>query len=163
MTDMSHVSMIATRREDRITAMLDREDIRALRLHYSALLDGNAADRMGAVFTEDAEVVVTVGAMTGLDESKSSLREADQTFDTRKAGHFPFVHAIANHEITLTGPDTATGSCYLLDFVTDRPGTQHPFLLLGRYVDSYVRVNGAWRISRSELDVLWPNDDAAEA
>lgn len=155
--------MTDTRREDRITAMLDREDIRALRLHYSALLDGNEADRMGEVFTEDAEVVVTVGAMTGLDEIKSSLREAYQTFDTLKAGHFPFVHAIANHEITLTGPDTATGSCYLLDFVTDRPGAQHPFLLLGRYVDTYVRVNGDWRISRSELDVLWPNDDAAEA
>lgn len=150
-------------REARITAMLDREEIRALRLHYSALLDGNEADRMGEVFTEDAEVVVTVGAMTGLDEIKSSLREAYQTFDTRKAGHFPFVHAIANHEITLTGPDTATGSCYLLDFVTDRPGAQHPFLLLGRYVDTYVRVDGEWRISRSELDVLWPNDDAAEA
>lgn len=150
-------------RENRIAAMLDREEIRTLRLHYSALLDGNAADRMGEVFTEDAEVVVTVGAMKGLEEIKTSLRDAYQTFDTRKAGHFPFVHAIANHEITLTGPDTATGSCYLLDFVTDRAGAQHPFLLLGRYMDDYVRVNGDWRISRSELDVLWPNDDAAEA
>ena len=163
MNDMSHASVMDTRREDRISAMLDREDIRALRQHYSALLDGNQADRMGEVFTDDAEVIVTVGSMKGLDEIKTSLRGAYQMFDSRKAGHFPFVHAIANHEITLTGRDTATGNCYLLDFVTDRPGTQHPFLLLGRYVDSYVRVNGAWRISRSELDVLWPNDDAAEA
>lgn len=149
-------------REDRITAMLHREDIRALRRHYSALLDGNEADRMGEVFTEDAEVLVTVGAMRGLDEIKTSLRRAYETFDSRKAGHFPFIHAIANHEITLTGPDTATGSCYLMDFVTDRPGPQHPFLLLGRYLDSYVRVDGAWRIARSELDVLWPPADTAE-
>ncbi len=145
-------------RDARISAMLDREDIRTLRLLYSALLDGNAADRMEEVFTEDAEVTVTVGTMKGLDEIKRSLRDAYQTFDTRHAGHFPFIHAIANHEVTLTGPDTANGSCYLLDFVTDRPGAQHPFLLLGRYEDDYVRVSGEWRIQRSVLDVLWPQD-----
>jgi hypothetical protein len=138
--------------------MLDREDIRTLRLLYSALLDGNAADRMEEVFTEDAEVTVTVGTMKGLDEIKRSLRDAYQTFDTRHVGHFPFIHAIANHEVTLTGPDTANGSCYLLDFVTDRLGAQHPFLLLGRYEDDYVRVSGEWRIQRSVLDVLWPQD-----
>ncbi|MCA0045053.1 nuclear transport factor 2 family protein [Celeribacter litoreus] len=162
MNDMTPLSVLDTVREERITAMLDREDIRALRQHYSALLDGNEADRMGEVFTDDAEVAVTVGSMKGLDEIKTSLRGAYQMFDSREAGHFPFVHAIANHEITLTGPDTATGSCYLLDFVTDRPGPQHPFLLLGRYLDDYVRVNGEWRISRSELDVLWPQEGAEE-
>ena len=145
-------------RDARISAMLDREDIRTLRLLYSALLDGNATDRMEEVFTEDAEVTVTVGTMKGLDEIKRSLRDAYQAFDTRNAGHFPFIHAIANHEVTLTGPDTAKGSCYLLDFVTDRPGAQHPFLLLGRYEDDYVRVSGEWRIQRSVLDVLWPQD-----
>ncbi|MGR3376530.1 nuclear transport factor 2 family protein [Salipiger abyssi] len=145
-------------REARISDMLDREEIRALRLHYSALLDGNEAARMGEVFSRDAEVVVTVGAVQGLEEIKASLTGAYQMFDSRKAGHFPFVHAVANHEITLTGPDTAEGTCYLLDFVTDRPGPRHPFLLVGRYLDRYVRVDGAWRIQRSELDVLWPRE-----
>jgi hypothetical protein len=136
--------------------MLDREYIRTPRLLYSALLDGNATDRMEEVFTEDAEM--TVGTMKGLDEIKRSQRDAYQMFDTRNAGHFPFIHAIANYEVTLTGPDTSNGSCYLLDFVTDRPGAQHPFLLLGRYEDDYVRVSGEWRIQRSVLDVLWPQD-----
>lgn len=52
----------------------------------------------------------------------------------------------------------ATGACYLLDFVSDRPQAQHPFLLLGRYIDQYVKVNGEWRIAHSELDVVWPNE-----
>lgn len=150
--------MSPTTQADRIAALLDREEIRALRLHYSALLDGGAAERMDEVFTEDAEVKVTVGSMTGLDEIRRSLTAAYHSFDTQRRGHFPFLHAVANHEVTLTGPDTATGSCYLLDFVTDRPGPQHPILLLGRYLDTYVRVNGAWRIARSALDVLWPNE-----
>lgn len=142
----------------RINALLDREEIRALRLRYSQLLDGGQADRMGEVFTEDAEVKVTVGSMKGLTEIKKSLKEAYHTFDTKKRAHFPFVHAVTNHDITLIDENNASGSCYLLDFVTDRDQSQHPFLLLGHYVDQYVRVNGEWRISHSELDVLWPEE-----
>lgn len=142
----------------RILELLDREEIRSLRLHYSALLDSGQAERMGEVFTQEAEVKVTVGSMQGLDEIKQSLAGAYQTFDTKKRQHYPFIHAVTNHEITLTGPDSATGSCYLLDFVTDREGAEHPFLLLGRYMDEYIRIDGKWRISRTELDVLWPEE-----
>lgn len=141
----------------RINALLDREEIRALRLRYSQLLDGNQAERMGEVFTEDAEVKVTVGAMKGLAEIKASLKAAYQTFDTKGHGHFPFMHAVTNHEITLLDENTASGSCYLLDLVTDRDADQHPFLLLGHYQDRYVRVQGQWRIASSELDVVWPD------
>ncbi|SEG08559.1 nuclear transport factor 2 family protein [Marinobacterium lutimaris] len=142
----------------RINALLDKEAIRELRQHYSFLLDTNNAQRMGEVFTEDAEVKVTVGSMIGLDAIKQSLADAYTAFDTQERKHFPFVHAVTNHSITLTGPDTAEGSCYLLDFVTDREQAQHPFLLVGRYMDEYVRVNGEWRIQRTELDVLWPSE-----
>ncbi|MDW6002885.1 nuclear transport factor 2 family protein [Vibrio mangrovi] len=145
-----------TDNNQRINALLDREEIRELRLRYSQLLDGGQAERMGEVFTEDAEVKVTVGTMKGLAEIKQSLQAAYHTFDTQNRAHFPFVHAITNHNITLIDENNASGSCYLLDFVTDRDQAQHPFLLLGHYVDRYVRVNGEWRISHSELDVVWP-------
>ncbi len=140
----------------RIQNLLDREEIRALRLRYSQLLDGGQAEKMDEVFTADAEVKVTVGSMKGLSEIKQSLKDAYHTFDTKNRAHFPFVHAVTNHDITLIDENNASGSCYLLDFVTDRDQSQHPFLLLGHYVDQYVRVNGEWRISHSELDVLWP-------
>ncbi|MCC9623056.1 nuclear transport factor 2 family protein [Thalassospira sp. MA62] len=136
----------------------DREEIRSLRMRYSTLLDTGNTDQLDAVFSKDAEVVVTVGTMKGLAEIEVGLAEAYQSFDTQNRGHFPFVHAIANHEIDLTGPDQATGSCYLLDFVTDRPEERHPFLLLGRYQDQYARIDGVWRITRTALDVVWPND-----
>ena len=144
--------------EKRINLLLDKEEIRALRMRYSQLLDGGQTDRMGEVFTEDAEVKVTVGSMKGLAEIKQGLADAYTTFDTKKRDHFPFIHAITNHEITIQSDDRATGSCYLLDFVTDRESNQHPFLLLGHYVDEYVRVNGEWRIARSVLDVPWPDE-----
>lgn len=140
----------------RLNALLDREEIRALRLLYSQLLDSGESERMGEVFTQDAQVIVTVGSMNGLAEIKQGLAEAYKTFDTRQRNHFPFIHAVTNHQIRLTGENSAEGSCYLLDFVTDRSDNQHPFLLLGRYTDQYVRTGGEWRIAHTELDVLWP-------
>lgn len=142
----------------KLMALLDREEIRNLRLRYSELLDTGNADKMGEVFTEDAVVKVTVGSMEGLTQIKQSLKEAYHSFDTLNRQHYPFMHAIANHQITLLDEDNATGSCYLLDFVSDRPQAQHPFLLLGRYIDQYVKVEGQWRIAHSELDVVWPNE-----
>ncbi|MBM6550059.1 nuclear transport factor 2 family protein [Marinomonas ostreistagni] len=141
-----------------LSALVDREQIRELRLRYSELLDSGQAERMGEVFTEDAVVKVTVGSMQGLDEIKQSLKDAYHSFDTLKREHFPFMHAISNHQITVHDEQNASGSCYLLDFVSDRAAKQHPFLLLGRYLDQYVKVDGEWRISHSELDVVWPNE-----
>lgn len=140
----------------RMNAMLDRDEIRELRIRYSTLLDTNQASRMGEVFADNAEVKVTVGSMKGLAAIKKSLADAYVQFDTKKRAHFPFMHAVTNHQITITGENTATGSCYLLDFVTDREQAEHPFLLVGRYVDEYVRINGEWRISQTALDVVWP-------
>ncbi len=142
----------------RIQQLLDREEIRELRLRYSQLLDNGQAELMDEVFTQDAEVEVTVGSMKGLDAIKQSLKQAYHTFDTQNRGHFPFVHAVTNHNITFIDENRASGSCYLLDFVTDRNQSQHPFLLLGHYVDQYVRIAGEWRISHSVLDVVWPHN-----
>ncbi|MFG0886131.1 nuclear transport factor 2 family protein [Vibrio sp. CJQ_6] len=144
--------------EKRINDLLDREEIRQLRLRYSQLLDGGEAEKMGEVFTDDAEVTVTVGSMKGLDAIKLGLSEAYHTFDTQHREHFPFVHAVTNHSITLVDENHAHGSCYLLDFVTDRAASQHPFLLLGHYVDHYVRIHGEWRIAHTALDVVWPQE-----
>lgn len=152
--------MTTKRQQQRIETLLDKEEIRELRHRYSALLDSGEAERMGEVFTQDAEVKVTVGSMKGLAEISNSLKEAYRSFDTKGREHYPFMHAVTNHQVMLTGDNTATGSCYLLDFVTDRPQQSHPVLLLGRYLDSYVKVDGEWRIEKTELDVVWPTDDA---
>ena len=110
------------------------------------------------MFTADAEVKVTVGSMQGLPAIKQSLKAAYHDFDSKNREHYPFMHAVTNHQVTLSSESTATGSCYLLDFVTDRPANEHPVLLLGRYIDRYVKTNGEWRIEHTELDVVWPDN-----
>ncbi|MFJ4052979.1 nuclear transport factor 2 family protein [Pseudomonas sp. NPDC089743] len=139
-----------------IKGLLDREEIRDLRTRYAHLLDSNNIDALDNVFAADAVVEVTVGKMEGIEAIRSGLKDAFTLFDRDKQGSYPFMHAIANHWIKLTGPDTAEGRCYLIDFETASKPDPNPLLLLGLYADEYARIDGEWRITRTRLEVVWP-------
>lgn len=148
--------------DTRLAALLDVEEIRHLRMRYSHALDSGDIDALDRVFAVDALVVVTVGAMKGLDMIKAGLADAYRLFDRDGRNHYPFLHVIANHQVTLTGADTAEGSCYLVDFETASKPDPSPLLLLGLYHDHYRRIDGVWRISETRLDVIWtPADETA--
>ena len=142
--------------DTKIKALLDREEIRNLRTLYAHHLDSNTIDALDEVFSADAVVEVAVGKMTGIDAIRSGLNDAFKLFDRDRQGSYPFLHAIANHWIKLTGPDTAQGRCYLIDFETASKPDPNPLLLLGLYADTYRRIDGEWRITHTRLEVVWP-------
>jgi hypothetical protein len=142
--------------QEEIKAMLDREQIRDLRTRYAHHLDSNNIAALADVFSVDAVVEVTVGKMEGIDAIRAGLRDAFTQFDRDRRGSYPFMHAITNHWIELTGPDTARGRCYLIDFETASKPDPNPLLLLGLYIDDYRRIDGQWRITRTRLEVVWP-------
>lgn len=142
--------------DTKLKALLDREEIRSLRTLYAHHLDSNTIDALDEVFSADAVVEVTVGKMTGIDAIRSGLNDAFKLFDRDHQGSYPFLHAIANHWIKLTGPDTAQGRCYLIDFETASKPDPNPLLLLGLYADTYRRIDGEWRITHTRLEVVWP-------
>lgn len=144
-----------------IQALLAREEIRGLRTLYAHYLDSNNIAALDQVFSADAVVEVTVGKMTGIAAIQAGLHDAFQLFDRDRRGSYPFLHAIANHWITLTGPDTAQGRCYLIDFETASKPDPNPLLLLGLYADEYRRIDGRWRITSTRLEVVWPRAEAA--
>jgi len=141
---------------DRIAKLLDIEEIRQLRTLYSHCLDSGDIEGLDRVFAQDATVAVTVGTMTGLAEIKARLLDAYREFDRDGRHYYPFFHAVTNHRVTLTGPDTAEGRCYLIDFETASKPDPNPLLLLGLYADTYCRVDGEWRIAATRLEVVWP-------
>ncbi|MYN29497.1 nuclear transport factor 2 family protein [Duganella levis] len=141
---------------EEIKALLDREQIRNLRTLYALHLDSNNIAALDQVFSDDAVVEVTVGKMEGIDAIRAGLNEAFTLYDRDHQGSYPFLHAITNHWIQLTGPDTAEGRCYLIDFETASKPDPNPLLLLGLYADNYQRIDGQWRITRSVLEVVWP-------
>ncbi|WP_407730664.1 nuclear transport factor 2 family protein [Pseudomonas helleri] len=146
----------------KLKALLDREEIRALRTLYAHHLDSNNIAALDQVFSADAVVQVTVGKMQGIDAIRAGLAEAFTLFDRDKQGSYPFMHAIVNHWIQLTGPDTAQGRCYLIDFETASKPDPNPLLLLGLYADQYQRIDGEWRITHTRLEVVWPERNARE-
>lgn len=146
--------------DTKLKALLDREEIRNLRTLYAHHLDSNTIDALDEVFSADAVVEVTVGKMTGIDAIRSGLNDAFKLFDRDHQGSYPFLHAIANHWIKLTGPDTAQGRCYLIDFETASKPDPNPLLLLGLYADMYRRIDGEWRITHTRLEVVWPESAA---
>ncbi|MFJ5483689.1 nuclear transport factor 2 family protein [Pectobacterium actinidiae] len=146
--------------ETKIKELLDREEIRNLRTLYSHHLDSNNIASLDQVFAADAVVEVTVGKMHGIAEIRAGLSDAFRQFDRDQRGSYPFMHAVANHWVKLTGPDTAEGRCYLIDFETASKPDPNPLLLLGLYADEYRRIDGQWRITRSRLEVVWPQRDS---
>ncbi|HCN64373.1 MAG TPA: nuclear transport factor 2 family protein [Pseudomonas sp.] len=146
----------------KLKALLDREEIRALRTLYAHHLDSNNIAALDQVFSADAVVEVTVGKMQGIDAIRAGLAEAFTLFDRDKQESYPFMHAIVNHWIQLTGPDTAQGRCYLIDFETASKPDPNPLLLLGLYADQYQRIDGEWRITHTRLEVVWPERNARE-
>lgn len=144
-----------------IKGLLDREEIRNLRTLYALHLDSNNIAALDQVFSADAVVEVTVGKMEGIDAIRTGLNDAFTLYDRDQQGSYPFLHAITNHWIKLTGPDTAEGRCYLIDFETASKPDPNPLLLLGLYADEYKRINGEWRITRTRLEVVWPDREAS--
>jgi hypothetical protein len=137
----------------------DLEEIKKLRILYSHYLDTHELEKLTSLFTEDAVCDFgRGGAWKGHDALRRGFAEAHAQYDTNRTGTYPYLHAITNHWIELTGPDSAEGRCYLLDWVTAHVD-RNPLLLLGIYADVYRKDAGVWRFSRCRIDFIWPNRD----
>ena len=137
-----------------VEELIATEEIRRLRVLYSHHYDGADLDALVDLFTDDA--VCEFGPRFGGDwVGKEQIRENYASNINREGNPFEVMHAVANHWIELTGPDTARGRSYLLDLRT-KVGAENPLILFGIYDDDYRRVEGQWKISRSRIDFLWP-------
>lgn len=140
--------------------LLDIEQIKNLRVLYSHYLDSADVDNLVSLFTEDAVCDFGRGIWRGREELRRNFIEVHQHFDTNNKGSYPYLHAVTNHWVEITGEDSAEGRCYLLDYVTADPA-KSPLLLLGVYADEYRKTEAGWRISRSRIDFVWPDRDVA--
>lgn len=139
-----------------ISKLLAIEAIKNVRKRYCHYLDAHRMEALAQLFATDAICQVDRGVWRGRDAIREGLSRAFTAFDTQSDGRYPFLHAITNQWVELLGEDRAEGRCYLIDLVTTRLPSESPFLLLGLYADEYRLVDGDWLISRTRLDVVWP-------
>ena len=137
--------------------LLEIESIKQTRTLGARHLDAGDWEALADLYTSDARCEFgPYGTWEDQSAFARLFREAEEPFV--KAGPYSNLHVIVNHVVTLTGPDTATGMMYLLDFVTGdmmRPGG-NPLYWLGVYDEEYRKVDGRWKIARQSLNFTWP-------
>ena len=126
----------------------DFEDIRTVKHRYFRAVDTADLALLASVLTEDVAIHYRGGNyVVKLTGREAMVEFIANSFNTgllaMHHGHLP--------EITLDGPDSATGVWALEDIVIKIP-TRENIIGSAIYRDVYRRENGQWKIARSEYD-----------
>ncbi|MQY20293.1 nuclear transport factor 2 family protein [Nocardia macrotermitis] len=124
----------------------DRMEIQDLMVRYSHAVDTRQWGLLDEVFTADA--YIDYSAMGG---SAGDLGATKEFLAAMLPNFLAFQHLISNSSISVDG-DTATGRtlCHNPMIVADAEGKQSLMLCGLWYLDTFVRVDGQWRIQRRE-------------
>lgn len=148
---------------DSLQAIADRTLIRELMDRYGVVHDSGTAEEYADLFTADGEIAVAPGApaiVKGRQALLAQARKDHERFSTEPAANGKTTsimrHLISNSQIQITGPDSATGSCYVTTVV--KKGDIGPQILsISRYTDRYAKKDGEWRIQRREITIEFGN------
>ena len=150
---------------DSLQAIAERTLIRELMDRYGIVHDSGSPEEYADLFTADGEIAVAPGApaiVKGREALMAQARRDHERFGTEPAANGQTTsimrHLISNTQITLTGEDTATGTCYVTTVV--KKGDIGPAILsISRYTDRYAKQNGEWRIQRREITLEFGNQE----
>jgi hypothetical protein len=127
---------------DLVQSLRDVEEIKRLRAQYVRFVDTKQWDAWAALLTDDFRLESEAGVREGRDAAVAMVAGA--------LGEGSTVHHCFTPEITLTGPDTATGIWAMEDVVRiELDGTPVAFHGYGHYHDDYVRTTAGWRFKKS--------------
>ena len=121
----------------------DIEEIKQLKARHCRLVDTKDWARWGETcLTEDFHLDSGGGVQDG--------RDVVVAFVSGSLEHASTVHHVYPPEITITGPDTATGIWPMEDWIrVTVDGNAIAFHGCGHYHEEYVRTEHGWRIQRS--------------
>ena len=148
---------------DTMQDIADRTLIRELMDRYGVVHDSGTPEEYADLFTADGEIAVSPGGPAVVKGRQALMAQARR--DHERFGNEPAAngtttsimrHLISNAQIAITGPGTATGTCYVTTVV--KKGDVGPAILsISRYTDRYVKQNGEWRIQRREITIEFGN------
>lgn len=142
------------------------EEIKNLKARYFRTMDTGDWDGLGTVFAPDAVFDFSQAVMDPVDNPDANgpepvvggeaivaaIRDAVSTANTVHHGHMP--------EIEITSQTTATAIWPMEDVIRplaiddDLPFSSSGFKGYGHYHETYVRIDGDWRIQTSKLTRL---------
>jgi ketosteroid isomerase-like protein len=139
----------------------DRLAIRELVEAYAHCADRRDANGQMSLFTEDSHFVVYMNAKDPTPSMELHSREALAPVFADLNKYDATTHFLGQSTIfTLTG-ERATGEAYCLaHHVTVEGGKRRLMLASLRYLDTYVKIDGAWLFAERRLYVDWLEERA---
>ena len=124
----------------RVQRLEDIEDIHQLKARYFRFVDEKKHDELAALFTPHAKLVTDGITWKSPKDFAHTIRDL--------TGEAPSAHSGMMPEITITGPDTASGIWSMQDVLTfpageDAPQGHHGY---GQYRETYRKIDGKWLI-----------------
>lgn len=120
----------------------DIQEIQALKARYARLVDTKQWDAWRELLTEDFRLEGDAGVHEGREVVVKMVSSALADATT--------VHHVMAPEITIIGPDTATGIWGYEDLVVlERAGTTVTVHGHGHYHEEYVRTDEGWKVRSS--------------
>lgn len=135
--------------QQRVQVLEDREAIRSLILAYGVAHDNRDYRSFAALFAREGEWVSGMGSAKG-PEAIFKLMDDMIGHNPQPGGSGTF-HILSNEEITVAG-DLATANTKWMYVTPDEDGGPD-ILILGHYVDEFIREDGVWKFLRREAPV----------
>ena len=139
----------------------DRLAIRELVEAYARCADRRSARGQMALFTPDTHFVVYMNAKAPTPSMELHSREALAPVFADLNKYDATTHFVGQSTITSLSGDRATGEAYCLaHHVTVDGSTRRLMVASLRYLDTFVKTNGAWLFSERLLYVDWVDERA---
>ncbi|MFI9731086.1 nuclear transport factor 2 family protein [Streptomyces sp. NPDC052092] len=124
----------------KVQRLEDIEDIHQLKARYFRFVDEKKHDELAALFTPNAKLVTDGITWKSPQDFAYTIRDL--------TGKAPSAHSGMMPEITITGPNKASGIWSMQDVLTfpagkDAPQGHHGY---GQYRETYQKVDGKWLI-----------------
>lgn len=136
----SHADTALTKR---VQVLEDREEIRRLIISYGEYLDARNYAGYAGLFARNGVWTGGFGSATGPVAIQAMLEENLGKSEPGFVNKSSF-HLVTTEVIDVNGDSATARSRYM--FYTATPENRPNALLAGRYIDQFVRENGAWKI-----------------
>jgi ketosteroid isomerase-like protein len=138
------------------TEAADRLAIRELVEAYAHCADRRDAKGQMALFTEDTHFVVYMNAKDPTSSQELHSREALAPVFADLNQYDATTHFVGQSTIFTLTADRATGEAYCLaHHVTIDNGKRRLMVASLRYLDTFVKIDGAWLFAERKLYVDW--------
>ena len=139
----------------------DRLAIRELIEAYAHFADRRDAKRQMALFTANTRFVVYMHAKDQTPTQELHSREALAPVFAELNRYDATTHFIGQSSITSLLAERATGETYCLAHHVTVDGTKRRLMVASlRYLDSFVKIDGAWFFAERRLYVDWIDERA---